>query len=140
MTEFNLQASLKDADGDMINFRAQAPEELAAYLSNFPWQQYHDAKAQLRATGNAAPLGQPAPQQQYQQPAQQAPQQQAWGGQQQGGYQPQGNVQTHPEGKVCEMCSKPLEAKRTQNGKNVWRCPDWRWSNGNPNGHTNIFA
>lgn len=47
--------------------------------------------------------------------------------------------QLHPEGKTCEICPNVLEKKQTSSGKNVWRCNDWRWGNGNPNGHTNIF-
>lgn len=45
---------------------------------------------------------------------------------------------THPEGKTCETCNKGLEQKQTSNGNNVWRCPDWRWNNGNPNNHTSL--
>ena len=139
MTEFRVQASLKDQDGDMVNFRADSNEELAHHLSTFPHEQYAAAKQLLRGAAAAAPIVN-TNQQQYQAPAQQAPAQQPWGGQQQQGFQPQQGGGGHPEGKVCELCSKPLELKKTSSGKPVWRCPDWRWNAGNPNGHTNIFA
>ena len=112
----------------------------------------------LQGSNNAGPLlpqGQPeqAP------PAQQAPPQQAWGQapqqaappQQQwapppqqpqfqggGGSNPQAVL--HPEGKQCPMDGKVLEQKRTQNGKQKWQCPDWRWNSGNPNGHAMEWA
>lgn len=47
--------------------------------------------------------------------------------------------QLHPEGKTCDICPNVLEKKQTSSGKNVWRCNDWRWGNGDPNGHTSIF-
>lgn len=32
---------------------------------------------------------------------------------------------------IC-TCGKSMEYKNTTGGKAVWRCPDWRWNNGNP--------
>lgn len=105
----------------------------------------------FKGANNAAPLlpgGQDEPVQQAPAPQQQAPSN-PWGGQPQQQQaapqqaQPQqqnrfGGPQ-HPEGKTCDICPKVLEEKKTSSGKLVWRCPDWRWGNGNPNGHTNIF-
>lgn len=76
---------------------------------------------------------------------QQAPptKQQGWGGQSRsndgGPNRSKFGGQLHPEGKTCEICPNVLEKKQTSSGKNVWRCESWRWANGNPNGHTNIF-
>lgn len=67
-----------------------------------------------------------------------AAQQQGAAAAQQGGRSKFGG-QLHPEGKTCEACPNVLEKKQTSSGKNVWRCSDWRWANGNPNGHTSIF-
>ena len=47
---------------------------------------------------------------------------------------------THPEGLACEACNQPLEYKKTGSGKGTWRCPQWRWNNGNPNEHSQIWA
>lgn len=77
-------------------------------------------------------------------PAQQAAP--AWGSspaaaqqtQQQAAPRPTGNhpsAQLHPEGKACDICPNVLEFKKTQSGKAKWQCPEWRWNNGNPNGH-----
>lgn len=141
---FKFQASVKDADGDMVNVRADSPEELAAYLSNFPVAEYAQFKANVRGGQALGGITQPAPQQQA--PAQQAPpQNQGWGQSQQqsapqGGGQGAYGAQLHPEGKQCEMCGKVLEFKKTSSGKSTWRCPDWRWNNGNPNGHAQEWA
>lgn len=67
---------------------------------------------------------------------QQAPQQQQYGG----GQQSKFGGPPHPEGKQCESCGKVLEFKKTSTGKGTWRCPDWRWGNGTPNGHTSEWA
>lgn len=45
-------------------------------------------------------------------------------------------VTPHPEGKACSLDGKVLEYKTSSGGKGKWQCPDWRWNNGNPNGHT----
>lgn len=136
MTEFKVQASVKDNDGDMVNFRADSPEELAHYLENFPYDAYATAKASLRGAGNLGAIAQPA-QQQSAPPQQQPPANNGWGQQpqqqqrppQQGGNRFGG--QQHPEGKQCQ-CGQVLEVKQTGSGKTVFRCPSWRWNNGNP--------
>jgi len=68
-----------------------------------------------------------------------------WGQQQAAPQQPQQQgftrpATTHPEGKACEACGKPLEYKKTSSGKGTWRCPEWRWNNGNVNEHTQLWA
>lgn len=157
---FKFQASVKDADGDMVNVRADSPEELDAYLSNFPVAAYAQFKANVRggqalgAVVQPAPVQQqaPAPQQGWGQPAVPAPApavEPTWAAQPVAApaAPPQQNTSKfagppHPEGKTCEhpACSKVLEAKKTSAGADTWRCPDWRWSNGNPNGHTSVFV
>ena len=155
---FKFQASVKDADGDMVNLRADSPEELGAYLSNFPVAEYAQFKANVRGGAALGGITQAAPQppaqQQEQAPswAAQAPPQQAapqgWGAaaQQQAPQQQQGGGQSkfagppHPEGKTCDICPNVLEFKKTSTGKGTWRCSEWRWNNGNPNGHSSEFA
>lgn len=156
---FKFQASVKDADGDMVNVRGDSVEELDHNLSNFPVAAYAQFKANVR--GGAA-LGQitapaQAPVQQEQAPSwatgqpqqQAAPQQsQGWGASQQQAPQqsaPQGGGSKfagppHPEGKTCSICPNVLEFKKTSTGKGTWRCSEWRWQNGNPNGHSSEFA
>lgn len=85
-------------------------------------------------------------------PAQQAPpqqQSQGWGAasagqqsaqQQGGGGRSKFAGPPHPEGKTCEICPNVLEFKKTSTGKGTWRCPDWRWNSGQPNGHSSEFA
>lgn len=144
---FKFQASIKDSDGDMVNIRADEAGEFEAALLSFPAAAYAQAKANVRggATlgGITQPQAPPAQPQQYQQqappqqytpptPAAAAPPQQY---QQPAPQQPHGNAQLHPEGKQCEMCGQVLEFKKTQGGKAKWQCGQWRWNNGNPNGH-----
>lgn len=145
---FRFQASVKDADGDMVNVRADSPEELDAYLSNFPVAAYAQFKANVRggqalgAVVQPAPVQQqaPAPQQGWGQPAVPAPAPAAeptWAA------QPQQQAAPLPPGsRVCELptCNNLLEHKNTSSGKAVLRCPDWRWNNGNPNGHSSDFV
>ena len=149
---FKLQASVKDADGDMVNVRADSPEELDSYLSNFPVAAYAQFKANVRGGAALGGITQPSQPQQQQAPAQQAaPQQQAsngWGAAQQQASQqsaPQGGGSKfagppHPEGKTCAICPNVLEFKKTSTGKGTWRCSEWRWNNGTPNGHSSEFA
>jgi hypothetical protein len=67
--DFKMQASIKDYDGDMVNFRANSVEELKAEFAGFPFAEYADVKAQLKAMSAiqpalptpAAPAAQPAP-------------------------------------------------------------------------------
>lgn len=75
-------------------------------------------------------------------PQQSAPQ---WSGAQQGGQQQGGGggrpqAQQHPEGTACDACGTVLERKTTSTGKVTWRCPSWRWNNGSPNEHTQLWA
>lgn len=65
------------------------------------------------------------------QPQQAAPQQ----GGSAGGPGNRPGAQLHPEGKTCDICPNVLEFKKTTTGKPKWQCPEWRWGNGNPNGH-----
>lgn len=155
---FKFQASVKDADGDMVNVRAASAEELGAYLSNFPVAEYAQFKANVRggaALGGITQAQAPAQQDQpaWSQPQQAAPQQQSqgWGAaaqqqpqqsappQQQGGggY---GNVQLHPEGTQCGVCGEVLQYGKTRTNKGQWKCPQYRWNNGNPNNHTLEWA
>lgn len=100
-----------------------------------------EADNALKATTNAAPLVAQGQQAYAQPPAQ--PQQSPWGASPQGQQQPQQQNRNggppHPEGKACH-CGNVLERKTTQNGKAKWQCPDWRWNNGNPNGHAMEWA
>lgn len=74
--DFKVQASIKDYDGDMVNFRANSTEELKAEFAGFPYEEYASAKSQLRALSAIQPMLPSAPQQQAQAPAP-APQQAA---------------------------------------------------------------
>jgi hypothetical protein len=102
----------------------------------------------LQAVNSAGPVintQQPVPQQQPQ-PAQPSNVTQGpWGNNGAAQQQPQQNqgqqnVTYHPEGKACESCGQPLQYKQTNSGKGTWRCPQWRWNNGSPNGHTQLWA
>jgi hypothetical protein len=137
---FKVQASIKDNDGDMVNFRADSIEELVAEFSGFPYAEYAQAKASLRGAAALGGIVQPGAQVVQQAPpanngwgqpqAQQQsapPQQQSQGG---GSY----GAQTHPEGLACN-CGKVLEFGKTRTNKGQWKCPDYRWNNGNPNEH-----
>lgn len=150
---FKFQASIKDSDGDMVNIRADEAGEFESALLNFPAAAYAQAKATVRGAsalgavvqpqaalaqgssfgGGDRGLSAPAPQQQYQQPAQYTPPTPAAAAPPQ---QSHPNAQLHPEGKQCEVCGQVLEYKKTQAGKPKWQCSQWRWNNGSPNGHT----
>jgi hypothetical protein len=112
-----------------------------------------EAASMFQATQNAAPLTQAAPAQQEQpqwsQPQQQAaPQQQnqGWGAAQQqapqqqqyggggGGGTSQYGAQLHPEGLACH-CGEVLQYGKTRTNKGQWKCPQYRYNNGNPNDH-----
>lgn len=45
----------------------------------------------------------------------------------------QGQGRGAPNGNPVCQCGQVMEFKQTAGGKNVWRCPEWRWNNGNPN-------
>jgi hypothetical protein len=158
---FKFQASVKDADGDMVNVRADSAEELGAYLSNFPVAEYAQFKANVRGGAALGGITQPqAPPVQQEQPQWSQPQQQAapqqqnqgWGAAQQqapqqqqqqyggGGGQSKFAGPPHPEGKTCDICPNVLEFKKTSTGKGTWRCSEWRWNNATPNGHSSEFA
>lgn len=135
---FKVQASIKDQDGDMVNFRADSSAELKAEFEGFPYAEYASAKAALRGAGAAAPIVQPAGQQAPAQ--QQAPQQSGgWGGQQQAAPQQQQQfapqqqgARLHPEGKTCG-CGNVLnykEVNRRSDGKlfKFWECPQRKGS------------
>lgn len=148
---FKFQASVKDADGDMVNVRADSAEELGQHLSNFPVAEYAQFKANVRGGAALGGITQAQPPVQQQAPVQQAaPQQQSqgWGAAQQQSAPPQNNggggsrygAQTHPEGKQCDTCGNVLEFAQTRTGKNQWKCNQYRWNNGNPNNHTLEWA
>lgn len=130
----------KDFDAPWIVVYGNRPDEVQAKLENLGGlvEAAVNAANHLKAVnaGSALPaVAQPAAQPWGQQaPQQQAPAQQP---QQNQGGQQQGNRYggpTHPEGKSCH-CGKVLEKKNSSGGKGKWQCPDWRWNNGNPNGH-----
>lgn len=140
MTEFKIQTSVKDHDGDMVNFRADSPEELAHQFATFPYAEYAQAKAALRGSAAAAPIVQPAgvPQQSdpWGQPPVQ-PTQPVVVHQQSGGAQ-----LLHPEGKQCQACGTVLAWKqfnRKSDNKlmKMWSCPNGR---SRDDGHTTDFV
>lgn len=136
-------------DSPWIVVYGTTPDEVQAKLEGVHGgliQATIEAANALKAANNAAPLlagGQPAPQATpnppqnggWSQPAQQqAPPQQHGGG---GGY---GNAKTHPEGKTCATCNELLQWGMTRTNKGQWKCPQYRWNNGNPNEHTLEWA
>lgn len=151
MSEAPLKATLKagsDYSAPWLTIDGSSPDELETRLKAVAagglTQALIEAANALKAANNAAPLlagGEQAPQQEQAQPkgwGQSAPQQQNQQQPRQQGWQ--APATTHPEGLACDMCNKPLEFKKTGNGKSVWRCPDWRWNNGTPNGHAQEWA
>lgn len=135
---FKVQASIKDADGDMVNFRGDSNEELAAHLNGFDYGAYAQAKANLRGASKVGEIVQPsapaAPPAFVQQPAA-APAPAPWNS---GATAPAAAPQG---GAACEFpgCGQPLVNKNTASGKPVLRCEAWRWNNGQANGHTSKF-
>lgn len=157
-----LRATLKagsDYSAPWLTIDAETPDELSARLSAVTssgvLQVFVEAANALKGAYNASPVlpgGQEAAVPQQQQPVQQAPQapqQGGWGGQQQapapqqqsggGGYN-RGNVKTHPEGTGCDVCGEVLQWGMTRTNKGQWKCPQYRWNNGNPNEHTLVWA
>lgn len=146
---FKYQASPKDED-ILVNVRGDSAEEFAFNLENFPHGSYAQFKANFRGGAALAnvvqPQASPPPAQQgnWSQQSQSPAPTWATGQQQQAApAQPQQQGQyggpPHPEGKQCN-CGKVLESKKTSSGKATWRCPDWRWNSGNPNGHDSEWA
>lgn len=161
MSDSPIKATLKAGPGydvPWLTIDADNPSDLEQKLRGIidskVLETVAEAASMFQATQNAAPLTQPQQGEQpawSQAPAQQAaPQQpQGWGAAQQQAPQQQQQYggggskfagPPHPEGKQCEMCGKVLEFKKTSTGKGTWRCPDWRWGNGTPNGHTSEWA
>lgn len=143
---FKFQASVKDADGDMVNVRADSAEELGAYLSNFPVAEYAQFKANVRggaALGGITQAQPPAQQPEWSQPQQAAPQQnQGWGAAQQQAPPQNSGGGAHPEGKQCSQCGAVLQYKvvnRKSDGKQFkfWTCPNQR---SRDDGHSSEFA
>lgn len=139
---FKFQASVKDADGDMANVRADNLVDLEENLLNFPAAAYAQFKANVRGGAALGDIVQSAPQA-AQQPAQQPqggggwsnpPQQQSAPQQNGGGGGYNNNAQTHPEGLACH-CGEVLQFGKTRTNKGQWKCPQYRWNNGNPNEH-----
>jgi len=155
MTEAPLKATLKagrDYDAPWLTIEASTPDELKTRLEGIiepVIPALIEAANALKAANNLAPLlqngadaaSQPAqapqggggwsnPPQQQSAPQQQAPQQSNGGGG--GGWQ--ANVQLHPEGLACH-CGEVLQFGKTRTNKGQWKCPGYRWNNGNPNEH-----
>lgn len=133
-------------DAPWIVIRGYDPDDVSARLKGLDSviEATHEAAGLFAAGRLAAPQGgQQAPP--SSQPAAQ-PAQQGWG-QQQGQQQSAAPAPRqskfggppHPEGKTCAICPNVLEKKKTGSGKEVWRCNDWRWNNGEPNGHSSEF-
>jgi hypothetical protein len=133
---FKLQASIKDNDGDMVNFRADSANELEAALLTFPFGAYAQTKASLRGAGAVAQIaqpvvaqspaghqGQPASAPGWAQPAQAAaPAPQAAPA-----------VQYHPEGLRCPVAgcgeaivAKDVYSKAKSKTFKFWTCPNQR--------------
>lgn len=138
----------KDYDAPWIVVRGTNPDDVTNKLRSLGdvVAATIEAAELFKGAGNAAPILAPHPQAAAVQ--QQAPQQQGWGGQpqqqaappqNQGGGGRFGNKPKHPEGKACH-CGNVLELNKTQSGKTKFQCPDWRWNNGNPNGHDMEWA
>jgi hypothetical protein len=158
MSELPLKATLKAGagyDAPWLSVDATDPADLELKLNAIANggapQALIEAANALKAANNAAPLlnqHQPEPAQQPTAP----PQQNSGWGQQQNAAPPQQQAQqprqqgwqapatTHPEGKQCDACGQPLEYKKTTSGKATWRCNQWRWNNGSPNEHTQLWA
>ena len=154
-----IKATLK-ADGGYdapwITVDATDPSDLAMKLKGLAeagaFQALADASATLKAVYNVQIVPAPGPEQPQAAPAQ--PVSNGWGQQQAAPvqtYQPApaapqqqgGNKyggRPHPTGQACDMCGKVLEYKETSTGKGVFRCPEWRWNNGTPNGHGQEWA
>lgn len=154
MSEAPLKATLKagtDYDAPWLSVEGSTPQELADRLNAIiepVIPALIEAANALKAANNLAPLlqnGAEAAQQPAQAPQQSggwgnqsqqqsAPQQAAPQQRQQGGGGGNYNVQTHPEGLACH-CGEVLQFGKTRTNKGQWKCPAYRWNNGNPNEH-----
>jgi hypothetical protein len=140
-------------DQPWIVVRGNTPDQVAAMLRNLGELPAATLEASnlLQNVATLAPVlpnsAQPAPPAQAPQqnvtpgpwpntPQQQAPQAPVQPAPQQQGQQGQYGETLHPENKGCQMCGQVLVRKQTSTGKATWRCPQWRWNNGQQNGHT----
>jgi hypothetical protein len=112
-------------DNNVVPLQAAPPHAQSSLAQNGGWGQQAPLASGSSFGGGDRGMNPEPPRQQNQQP------------QQQGFTRP---ATLHPEGKTCESCNAPLEYKKTSSGKGTWRCPDWRWNSGNPNGHTQLWA
>lgn len=163
MTESSapLRATLKAGGGydvPWITVEANNPDDLEQKLRGIidskVLETVAEAASMFQATQNAAPLTQPQQAQQQAPAPQAAPQQQnsGWGAaaqqpqqqaappQQQGGGRSQHGAQLHPDGTQCAVCGEVLQHAMTRTNKAQWKCPQYRWNNGNPNNHTLEWA
>lgn len=109
--DFKVQASIKDYDGDMVNFRANSVDELRAEFAGFPYEEWASTKAQLKALAAIQPVLPGAE-------AQPAPQQGAWGGQQQ---PPAQQFNGPPAQGQVKTCAHGVRTYKTGKG----RTGDW---------------
>lgn len=150
MSDFPIQLTIKGGEGfavPWITIGANNPTEFVDHVKGLAdtgaYQVAVDAASAFVATYNAAPVTQPVPGEYDTQ----APLPGGWDTHPAPHSTPSPTqaavLQTgsfgavlDPSGRVCEECGKRLEQKKTTNGNLVWRCPEWRWNNGNPNNHT----
>lgn len=132
-TPGEVEAKLRDTGG-LIAAVVEAANTLKATWALGPVQsapasntveviQHQQAPIQQQVQ-QAAPQGWGQPQQPVQQQAPAAPQQAV------GKY----GAQLHPEGKQCH-CGQVLQYSLTRTNKGQFKCPAYRYNNGNPNGH-----
>lgn len=165
---FKVQGSIKDGDGDMVNFRADSNDELAHYFDTFPYAAYAQAKANLRGASAIAANVQAGPPESVtqaqpvsyngQNPAAPAP---AWGtipaqgglqqsnpGQQWGQPAPQQQApqqqgaQLHPEGLTCPIDGVVLQYKVVTRRSDQKQFKFWACPNqkNKDDGHRSEFA
>lgn len=162
MSDYALSATLKARssskyDAPWVVVYANDPSELKQRIEGVVGQGVLDALVaadnQLKVLsdsdfqpaqqqGNGAAWGTVTPQ--GFQPGSQHPQNQpqqggGWNnGGQQGPPQQQG-PRLHPEGEACH-CGQVLQYGKTRTNKGQWKCPAYRYNNGNPNEHTLEWA
>lgn len=136
----------KDFSDPWIVLRGSNPEQVTNMLRNLgdlP-QAVVEASNFFHGTNNAAPLlpgtpdaGASNPDNRATRPAQAS----GWGSSpQQQQFQGQQGAPLHPEGKQCSVCGQVLQFGKTRTNKGQWKCPQYRWNNGNPNEHTLEWA